>query len=520
MKPNQKLAEALKSLKRLQNKHRGVIDSGDLKEAQRVLLVTEGFLRPVMKGWYVCANPLDQAGDSTAWYASFWPFLAGYLGKRFGKRYCLNVEASLLLHTRSTVIPRQVTAIAREGGTSVLDLPHGTSLLIYPDEKAIPKKREDIDGLQVFSLSETLCKLAPQIFRTLSREAEIALGLVRDPGDLLAVLLAGAGMPAAAGRLAGALRFTGRVDEADRILVTMRQAKYAVRESNPFEIAAPRLGTTGERSPYVMRLQSLWAGWRDDVLSIFPPAPGLPLSARDYLRNVADRYRADAYNSLSIEGYHVNDALIERVAKVGVNPAGWNPDRNAEDKRDRDALAARGYFQAFEAVKASLTQILAGKNSGQAVRVDHHRWYGELFAPAVTLGILEPHQLAGYRSGPVYIRNSMHTPLPREALVDAMQALFDLLSQEPEPAVRAVLGHHLFVFIHPYFDGNGRIGRFLLNAMLASGGYPWTVVRAKRRDTYMDVLESASIEGDIKPFARFLVEEMQEPEGAVNGYAN
>ena len=140
MKPNQKLADALKSLKRLQEKHRGVIDSGDLKEAQRVLLVEEGFLRPVMKGWYVCANPLDRDGDSTAWYASFWSFLAGYLGKRFGKRYCLNVEASLLLHTRSTVIPQQVTVIAREGGTSVLDLPHGTSLLIYPDEKAIPTK--------------------------------------------------------------------------------------------------------------------------------------------------------------------------------------------------------------------------------------------------------------------------------------------------------------------------------------------------------------------------------------------
>ena len=516
MKPNQKLADALKSLKRLQDKHRGVIDSGDLMEAQRALLVEEGFLRPVMKGWYVCANPRDREGDSTVWYASFWSFLAGYLGKRFGKQYCLNVEASLLLHTRSTVIPQQVTVIAREGGTSVLDLPHGTSLLIYPDTKAIPKKREDIDGLQVFSLPETLCKLGPQAFRNLSREAEIALGLVRDPGELLTALLTGDGMPAAAGRLAGALRFIGRVDEADRILVTMRQAKYAVRESNPFEITAPRLGTTRERSPYVLRLQSMWAGWRDDVLSIFPPAPGLPHSANAYLSNVADRYRADAYNSLSIEGYQVNDALIERVANVGGNPAGWNPDSNAEDKRDRDALAARGYFQAFESVKTSLTQILAGKNSGQVVRVDHHRWYGELFAPAVTLGILEPHQLAGYRSGPVYIRNSMHTPLPREALVDAMQALFDLLSQEPEPAVRAVLGHHLFVFIHPYFDGNGRIGRFLLNATLASGGYPWTVVRVKRRDTYMDALESASVAGDIKPFARFLAEEMLNTDGVLS----
>lgn len=73
--------------------------------------------------------------------------------------------------------------------------------------------------------------------------------------------------------------------------------------------------------------------------------------------------------------------------------------------------------------------------------------------------------------------------------------------------MRSVLGHHLF--IHPYFDGNGRIGRFLLNAMLGSGGYPWTVVRVKRRNTDMEALESASVGADIKPFTRFLLQEMQ-----------
>lgn len=90
-----------------------------------------------------------------------------------------------------------------------------------------------------------------------------------------------------------------------------------------------------------------------------------------------------------------------------------------------------------------------------------------------------------------------------------MQRLLNLLDQDSEPAVRAVLGHHLFVFIHPYFDRNGRIGRFLMNAMLASGGYPWTIVRMKRRDAYLAAQERASSEGDIKPLARFLAGEMR-----------
>lgn len=504
-KPNEKLAEALRALKRLQDKHNGVIESGDLKEAHRAILVEDGFLRQIMKGWYICANPRDREGDSTAWYASFWSFLSGYLGKRFGKRYCLNVEASLLLHTRSTVIPRQVTVIAKEGGTSVLALPHDTSLLIYADEKNVPRNRVEINGLQALPLPETLCKLGPQSFRNNPREAEIAINMIRDPGELLTVLLAGDGMVAAAGRLAGALRFAGRADEADRIVHTMKLGKYDIRVTNPFAIATPTLGNSRERSPYVMRLLSMWAGWREDVLSTFPSPPGLAQSAEAYLAKVDERYGVDAYNSLSIEGYQVSDALIERVAKQG-----WNPETDGQDKKDRDALAARGYYQAFQAVKMSLAAILSGENPGKTIRSAHHRWHGELFAPAVAAGILGAHQLAGYRNGPIYIRNSMHAPLPREALADAMEALFNLLGQEPEPAVRAVLGHHLFVFIHPYFDGNGRLGRFLMNAMLASGGYPWTVVRVKRRAAYLAALESASVGGDIKPFTRFIAEEMGE----------
>jgi hypothetical protein len=38
----------------------------------------------------------------------------------------------------------------------------------------------------------------------------------------------------------------------------------------------------------------------------------------------------------------------------------------------------------------------------------------------------------------------------------------------------------------------------------ASGGYPWTIIPLQRRDLYMAALESASVGGDIKPFAQFL----------------
>ncbi len=500
---NPALAAALRALKRLQEKHQGVVEASDLSDGHRVLLSDAGFLRPIMKGWYVCGNPRDGTGDSTSWYATFWAFVSGYLGKRFGKRYCLNPEASLLIQTGNTTVPHQVTCVTIESGNSKVDLPFSTSLLIYPQPRNVPPSRVEARGLQVWPVNEALCMTGPQFFVNNPREAEIALAMVRNATELLPTLLAGDMMVTAAARLAGAFQFVKRPDDADRIVKAFAQRKVTLKPVNPFKRPEPTLAPTRDRSPYVLRLRSMWAGWRQDVIDIFPAAPGLKGTSDQYLAQVEERYVFDAYNSLSIEGYRVTDELIGRVAR-----GDWDPHGDPEHNKTRDALAARGYFQAFHAVKSSIGKVLLGENAAAVVSRDHHDWYAELFAPAATAGIVERSQLVGYRRGPIFIRNSMHTPVPREAILDSLEALWDLLSAEPEASVRAVLGHHLFVFIHPYFDGNGRIGRFLMNALLASGGYPWTVIRVSRRDAYMKALEAASVEGKIAPLAEFIAQEM------------
>jgi hypothetical protein len=243
----------------------------------------------------------------------------------------------------------------------------------------------------------------------------------------------------------------------------------------------------------------MWDAMRQPVLEAFPAAPGLPRSPNAYLKAVDEVYVNDAYHSLSIEGYRVSPALIERV-RSGT----WNPEQNAEDRENRNALAARGYYDAFVSVKTSVEKVLRGGNAGHVSLDDHGDWYRQLFGPSVTAGIVNAVDLAGYRTGPVYIRRSMHVPPPREAVRDCMPVLCELLAGETEPAVRVVLGHFVFVYIHPYMDGNGRMGRFLMNVMLASGGYPWTIIPLQRRDDYMAALESASVKQDIRPFAAFV----------------
>jgi len=167
-------------------------------------------------------------------------------------------------------------------------------------------------------------------------------------------------------------------------------------------------------------------------------------------------------------------------------------------------LAARGYWQSYQAVRESVRKVLEGENPGAVGDNDHGDWYREMFGPSVTAGLLRTADLAGYRNDQVYIRRSMHVPPHHEAVRDCMPAFFDLLREEPEPSVRVVLGHFVFVYIHPYMDGNGRMGRFLMNVMLAAGGYPWTVIPLEKRDDYMAALESGSVEQDISPFAIFL----------------
>jgi hypothetical protein len=362
-----------------------------------------------------------------------------------------------------------------------------------------------LNGLWIMDLPTALCRVAPSFFRQNAADAEMALRMVRDSSEILRVLLEG-GSVAAAGRLSGAYEFLGEKQMAERIMRDMTSGGHVVRLVNPFDNRVPFL-SSGVRvqSPYVARIESLWKSMRNEVMDAFPPPSGIPLDHDAYLRRVDEIYVNDAYNSLSIEGYQVTPELIEQIRDEK-----WNPDLLESDRQQRDALAAKGYNLAFRAVKESIRKILNGAKPSAVVAVDHRDWYSRMFAPSVQSGILKPADLAGYRNQPVYIRGSQHVPLPQTSIVDCMEALFRLIDEEQHAGVRAVLGHFIFVFIHPYMDGNGRIGRFLMNTMLASGGYPWTIIRLKRRDTYMSALEEASTSGIISTLARFVSEEMTE----------
>lgn len=496
--PQEKLAESLQALHELQRRGVVAIRSNTLSRTHRERLLKTGFLKEVMKGWYIPSNPNEASGDSTVWYASFWDFCAGYLTERFGDEWCLSPEQSLSLHGGNRAIPAQLLVRAPKGGNKPTPLPHGTSL--FDLRNAMPKAKEivPLDGLRVFSVPAALIAASEHFFRRAPTDVRTAMATVKDASDVLALLLEG-GHSTIAGRLAGAFRNAGQQRLADDIVKTMEKAGYTTRETDPFEDTPDLTLDRREISPYVNRIRLMWQAMRAAILETFPAAPGIPADVRGYLKAVDDLYVNDAYHSLSIEGYRVSAELIEKV-RSGT----WNPDQNPPDRENRNALAARGYYDAFVRVKESVEKVLGGANAGEVSLSDHGDWYRQLFGPSVTAGILRATDLAGYRTGPVYLRRSMHVPPPREAVRDCLPVLFEFLSKESEPAVRVVLGHFVFVYLHPYVDGNGRIGRFLMNVMLASGGYPWTIIPLDRRDDYLSALESASVRQDIRPFSGFV----------------
>ena len=499
-----RLAAALRRLKKHQDRGRVVFRSDDFTRGDREGLVEAGFLRMVVKGWYLASRPGDAPGDTTPWFAAMRDFVAGYCTARFGDDWHVSPAYSVLVHAGTTALPKQVTVHSSRGGNHQLELPGGCSLIDVRAEERPPSDHIEVrGGLRVLTLSLALIRVPEHFFQTAATDAQVALSTLSDASDLNRALLGG-GHSVVAGRIAGALRAIGRAELADDVLGTMRAAGYTVQEANPFLVEPPVLGSARMTSPYVHRLQLMWRAMRDEVLRRFPKEPGLPVDIDAYMATVQENYRADAYHSLSIEGYQVTDELIERVAS-----GDWNPEQHASDTDARSAMAAHGYWRAFETVQTSLQRILTGENAGEVARGDHGAWYRALFGPSVEAGILSAADLAGYRNAPVYIRNALHVPPPREAVREMMPALFDLLAEEPSAAVRAVLGHFCFVFIHPYMDGNGRIGRFLMNAMMASGGYPWTIIRLDWRDEYLSELDAASARGDIGPLAQFLADAVE-----------
>jgi len=161
-KPSEKLAESLEVLHQLQEHGAVAIRSADLTRTHRERLCKNGFLQEVIKGWYTPTRPDETAGESTAWYASFWQFCAAYLEHLKGKDWCLSPEQSLSIHAENWTVPKELLVRAAKARNNITALPHETSLLDIRSSLPGAKDSVEKDGLRLFSLPAALIACAPE----------------------------------------------------------------------------------------------------------------------------------------------------------------------------------------------------------------------------------------------------------------------------------------------------------------------------------------------------------------------
>ncbi|MBI4016309.1 MAG: Fic family protein [Candidatus Aenigmarchaeota archaeon] len=100
----------------------------------------------------------------------------------------------------------------------------------------------------------------------------------------------------------------------------------------------------------------------------------------------------------------------------------------------------------------------------------------------------------GYRTEDVHVIHARFASSPAPYVKTDMSLLIKWCEENAcklYPFVLAGIFHHKFEKIHPFFDGNGRAGRMLLNSILLKNGYPPIIIRKRNRAAYLETLGKA-----------------------------
>lgn len=116
-------------------------------------------------------------------------------------------------------------------------------------------------------------------------------------------------------------------------------------------------------------------------------------------------------------------------------------------------------------------------------------------------------QIGKYRTLQVYIRGTEWLPPKPEDVPKEMGYLLSWYSKNKKvlhPLILAAYFHSAFETIHPFVDGNGRVGRLLMNLILHRHKYPMINIPNKKKYIYYKSLEESQLKGDLRNLVKFL----------------
>ena len=211
-----------------------------------------------------------------------------------------------------------------------------------------------------------------------------------------------------------------------------------------------------------------------------------PLS-KDILKQIQEYYKIGlTYSSNALEGNTLDLAETKVVIEDGLTING---------KPMKDHLETLGHAMAFnELLELAKSDTITEEN----IKNLHKIFYAKI----------DSDNAGNYRQKPVIVTGAdVDFPLPKE-LDDKMKEFIEKLPQLKEKlhAVEyAAMIHALFVNIHPFIDGNGRVARLIMNLALLQAGYNITIIPPVVRADYIRALQDSN-HNNFQPFINFISE--------------
>jgi len=257
------------------------------------------------------------------------------------------------------------------------------------------------------------------------------------------------------------------------------------------------------RRPWLDRLIIQIGGFSEQVAGLVADLdvepPGFPVE--ELLGRAKQAKSYDLYHSTSIEGYRI------RYEDVSVLLGGVQAPGGLTEEEVRTRMAVLGYSNAFDRLLDRIGREQSRLAIDTSLVLD---LYTDLFRPSVEAGIIDAEALRGWRDSPVFIRSTRYVPPAAERVGEMMNALIEEVRKVDATIIKAVLAHLMLVTIHPFPDGNGRVARLLMNAILVGNGWPWLTIREQERRKYFEALREAQLNEDARPFGRFVIEQERE----------
>ncbi len=219
-----------------------------------------------------------------------------------------------------------------------------------------------------------------------------------------------------------------------------------------------------------------------DKLNNLRPLPKIALT------KIREQFKIEmTYNSNAIEGNSLTLKETNLVINEGFTVKGKSFKDHLEAKNQKDALEFL-YDLISEKEKQTISGRLIRTVHQLVVHDTDKEWAGQ------------------YRNSNVYIAGTEHLPPDALDIPKEMNNLVKWLAKENtkmHPIELAALFHHKLVNIHPFFDGNGRTARLMMNVILMQNGYPLVIILKNDRKKYYRMLEQAD-KGNYKEFIKFI----------------